>query len=348
MMGRAYEYTTHSFCSFNVHSFIGYLQSLANSGSNGIEEEEFSIPRFSNTGPAISKNKGKSTEITTTNKRLDYTLRTTLSTDRYKVSERQPTYLFQNGDTPAETLADMSPYEFHFWAQKKKKPKCQDSRGRTCAYVMQPNECSLSPEHPQYDTHVMVVQDVSNPKKPHVIPNMFGYVLPNVANDPEKYYLIMMSLFSPYHSEDNILSNPFGDDYNTYQESFRGYMSHLEENNPLKHAWLKRLMANMNTIREGKQQQQKERAQREGLKQAQGLIERDVEGPYDNVDGEEVDGTTYATETEMADVMKTLSHRYKTMLPAKVKNIVAQVSAPANIHPSKIRVLSDLFFSSLM
>jgi hypothetical protein len=335
LMGRVYEYMTHSFCSFNVHSFIGYLQALANSGDCDDDPKEYTVPSF-------TKEKNAPVKIATTSKRMDYTLRTEFPTDRYKLDEKPQTYLFQNCATAAETLADMSPYEFHFRAEKRKKPKCKDREGVSRAYALKHNEVPLASAHPQCDTHYIAVKDVSNPKSPHLIPNMFGYILPNVASDPEKYYLIMMALFAPYHSADNILSHPTGPDYKSYEASFHGFMEHLVANNPIKHEWLKGLMANMNTIREGKHQQQKERAQREELKQAQGLVAPDVEGPYGN-DGEEgLDGATYATQDELADVMRTIEHRYKNLVPAKVAPLVTLLKDKRNIHPSKREVNARL------
>jgi thermostable 8-oxoguanine DNA glycosylase len=192
----------------------------------------------------------------------------------------------------------------------------------------------------------MSVRDVSNPKQPHLIPNMLGYILPNVRSDPERYYLIMMALFSPYHSRDNILSNPYGVDYKSYEASFFGFMNHLEENNPIRHTWLLKLMANMSFIREGSQQQQLERAMLEELKQAQNLVPPDVEGPYGNDADEGPDGATYATEDELADVMQTISHRYKHLVPKSVKVLVDLVSDEANIYPSMIKVLAQSFLPS--
>jgi hypothetical protein len=331
-----YEYVTHAFCSFNVYAFVGYLEALANSGISDEPAEEYTVPSF-------TKETDAPTQISTTSKRMDYTLRTDLATDRYKIPEKQQTHLFQNCATPAETLAELSPYEFHFRAHKQKKPKSTDKDGVTCAYVLKQNETSLARAHPQFETHFMSVRDVSNPKRPHLIPNMLGYILPNVRSDPEKYYLIMMALFSPYHSRDNILSNPYGDDYKSYEASFFGFMNHLEENNPIRHAWLSKLMANMNSIREGSQQQQLERAKLEELKQAQNLAPPDVEGPYGNDADEVQDGATYATEDELADVMRTIPHRYKHLVPKSVKVLVDLVSDEANIHPSMIKVFAHFF-----
>ena len=129
----------------------------------------------------------------------------------------------------------MSPYDFHFLAENRKKPQCTDKKGLSRAHVLKFNEAPLARAHPHFETHFMSVKDVSNPKKPQLIHNMFGYVLPNVSSDPKKCYLIMMSLFSSYHSAEKILSNPYGSDYKSYEASLFGYMHHLEEKNPIKH-----------------------------------------------------------------------------------------------------------------
>jgi hypothetical protein len=104
-------------------------------------------------------------------------------------------------------------------------------------------------------------------------------------------------------------------------------------------------MANMNSIREGSQQQQLERAKLEELKQAQNLAPPDVEGPYGNDADEVQDGATYATEDELADVMRTIPHRYKHLVPKSVKVLVDLVSDEANIHPSMIKVFALSFLS---
>jgi hypothetical protein len=318
LMGRPYEYTTHLFCSFNVHAFVGYLSSLANCGGEAdVAAEEYTLPSFK-TG------KNKEPKIVTTSKRIDYTHRTGSLTDRYKIPDVRNAYLHQNCATAAETVAELSPYEFHFRAKKMRTPLIKNKKGRPVAYVLKAHECALHPDHPQFDTHHMTVKNASNPKKPHVIPNMLGYVLPNIDSDPEKYYLIMMALFSPYHSSDNMLGNPYGADYASYEESFDGFMGHLADYNPIKHAWLKRLMANMNTIREGKVQQQKERAKREELKQAQGLIEPDAEGPYDHNVDDVADSSILATEEEMADVLRSIKHRYKSFVSVKERKLVSK------------------------
>jgi hypothetical protein len=78
------EYVTHAFCSFNVYAFVGYLEALANSGSSDEPAEEYTVPSF-------TKEKNAPTQISTTSKRMDHTLRTDLATDRYKIPEEQQT-----------------------------------------------------------------------------------------------------------------------------------------------------------------------------------------------------------------------------------------------------------------
>ena len=370
MLGHPYEYTSHKFVSFNVFLFTSYVQKVANlnaivtnpNADNMVTDVSDTIDEVML--PTLVKDDNDDEKIVYANKRIDYTHRTDTKTNRYAVSIVTPRYLFKNDPSPSTTLAQLSPYEFHFRAEKvpktkprakekqlkkKKKKKGNDSDVTSEdddspeTYTLNPNECALSAEHPHFESHIMKIKDVSNPKKPHLIPNMFGYILPEVTVDPEKYYLIIMSLFTPYHHDDDLLSHPNGGVYSSFEQSFKGYMSHLFVNDPIKHQWLTDLLQNMNTIREGRDQQTLERKAREAAQQEQDLVPKEAVGPYDNCDNESgASGQILSTEDEMSQIRRTIAVQHKVRIAKGSVPIISLLESAGQLHHSRHQVRSIL------
>ena len=128
----------------------------------------------------------------------------------------------------------------------------EDDHGKTPSYKLKANECFFLPDHPQHQSHVQRIRNVSNPKVVHVIPTMFALMLPNEKDDPDKYFLVLCAILTPYQNVKD-LSVDFRDDaappFPNLQESFRAYMSTLSFSDPIKHQWIKRILTNMTAIR---------------------------------------------------------------------------------------------------
>ena len=143
-------------------------------------------------------------------------------------------------------------------------------------------------KHPQYATHRQIVIDVSNPRTPHAIPIMLGYILPCKTKDPEKYHLILLTTFTPYcfFSAKDITLHPGSKTTMTYTESWTYYMTVLKENDPIKYDWIQAKVKNTVVLREGKEIHRKECAERRRLDEEQGIVKtrnpaRTADGVYD-------------------------------------------------------------------
>jgi hypothetical protein len=179
----------------------------------------------------------------------------------------------------------MSPFEYHFRTTKKTKyPKkhdpddltdqASDLRPEDLIYECKPGEVEFHPDHPQYHTHVQALVDVSNPKIPHLVPTMYGYIVPDEGEDPDKYNLCVLSIFTPYTDPATMMEYDIDGEkcrFETYKACFDSYMDNLSYSDPVHHKWIQSLVGNLKAIKEGRNQQKLDRQERERLQQEQEL-----------------------------------------------------------------------------
>ena len=148
-------------------------------------------------------------------------------------------------------------------------------------------------DHPQARTHVQVIRDVSNPRLVHPVPVLLGYTLPQQAEDPEKFALVIMSLLTP-HGEDGKLKANKED---SWDYTLKSHMEALAVVDPHRHKRTADIIRNMTCITSGRDLQRIERVERERLRQEQGLVSSVPDGPNDfdpnqnndiEVEGEEI------------------------------------------------------------
>ena len=271
LLKRPLEYTTHKFCCFNVYNFMSGINRFL---------DPVSAPSTETTIPIVEEEASPNSVVQATNRRIDYEYRCpTLITMRFHINDSPPNYLFHDTGTPEETLSKMNPYEYHFRVTKhpmENKPLpipyqvtlanlltdltphgsvlFEDDHGETPSYKLKATECFFHPDHPQRQSYVQRIRDVSNPKVAHVIATMFAFMLPNEKDDPDKYFLVLCAILTPYQNVKDLFVD-FRDDaappFPNLQESFRAYMSTLSLSDPIKHQWIKRVLVNMTAIREG-------------------------------------------------------------------------------------------------
>jgi hypothetical protein len=109
----------------------------------------------------------------------------------------------------------------------------------------------FSTKHPQFSTHVQVVRDVSNPRVSHPVPVLVGYTLPPRSEDPEKYALVIMSLLTPHSIGGMIKADPS----HTWAKTLDRYLKAVEIIDPHRHRWLTNIVYNMQSISNGRAQQ---------------------------------------------------------------------------------------------
>ena len=132
-----------------------------------------------------------------------------------------------------------------------------------------------SEKHPQYTTHVQVVRDVSNPRIPHPVAVLVGYTLPPKSEDPELYSLIIMTMLTG-HSIGGVIKMDMTD---TWEATLDRFMKAVKVVDPHRHQWITDIVYNMQSISNGRAQQQIERVERERLMQEQGLVVSTPDGP---------------------------------------------------------------------
>lgn len=348
LMGRPLEYKSHRFCSFNAYNFVNFVNET--SMDTPSTTQETTIPMF----PA---NEYVQQEMLFVNRRIDYMFRCPAShpTDRFKIREKTPLYLFKRFEDSPTTLAQMSPYEYHFRVEKKVKdpqrvvPADDEDPNAAPGYELLSSECLFNSKHPQYTTHVQHILDVSNRKKPHAIPTMFGYMIPDVKVDPDKYYLAACSLFTPFQDPQDVyrdtrplVNGEVQSDgkFKDLKSSHEAYMESLSFSDPIMHAWVLSLLENSKTIREGRDQQKLERAERERLLQEQDLVPDEPDGPY-NYAEEDADVDNQLDESVLRSIVGRLPEMCSSSKHHKQAKTIQLLASDDQLHPSRHRSSLD-------
>ena len=176
----------------------------------------------------------------------------------------------------------MSPFDY---VQRVTKMKLDDNSVESLQEGLSPMELAtdlpdnyllFSDDHPQHTTHVQVIRDCSNSKKPLPIPVLLGFALPRESIDPLKYHTMVMSLLSPYQHPSDLLLDKSGNEL-CWADGYKCYMSHLKNNDVVTYKMLKRRLSNMRATTEGREQQKLDKMERERLRMEQGLLEDPVE-----------------------------------------------------------------------
>ena len=343
IMGWPLEYTSHDFCSFNAYSFISFVHSTVQA-AKGIAVRE----RPESATPILPDTEQKDEEVKYCNRRVDYRLRLPAGAivSRNPTRELQPGYLFCPYPTNQETLAQMSPYEYHFRVQKKAKypvknqkdvlgdDQASDLRPEDMIYECKPLECEFHPDHPQFHTHVQVLLDVTNPKVPHLVPTMYGYIVPDEVEDPDKYYLCVVSLFTPYTDPATMIQDERNGEsglFDSYKECFEVYMENISYSDPVHHKWILSLVDNMKTIKEGRHQQKLDRQERERLQQEQELMPSEPMAGYDH--SVEEDDESGLGPSDMEAIIRRLPVHGNGVVPKKTVALTDLLSK--QLHPSR-------------
>lgn len=293
--------------------------------------------------------------------RLDYLLRCNMTTDRYfgeastKIRMTEINYhLFYPYSTTELEMSQMTPYEYSIRVTKQPLTQSQVESvidDDTSLIELKEGQCRFNKKHSQYKTHLQVIADVSNPRKPHRIPTVLGYILPKSDVDPEKFYLILLSIFTPYTMEDckNITVHPITGEHMSWKESWNLYMEILKTNDPHKHKWISDKVRNMNVLRTGKEIQRKERAEQKRLQKEQGIEvtcnpDRPPDGPYDYDEEGGCEQEANFAEFQMhnnnlLDALTRGGALTFRNLPKKTKNeyekLCKAINHISNVHPSQ-------------
>ena len=268
LLGMPLEYKSHTFRSFNTRSFILHCQQAhANEVTVVDDFEESATPIINIDDPDAA--------VEFTNAFCDYDLRSSVETIRL-YPRTSATHLYSpfeetitNSSFEVE-VAQLSPYEY---TSRVTKLKMNDPTAKK----RPANHVRYHPTHPQHDTHVQILRDVSNPRIPSPIPVLLGFSIPLREEDPERYGLSLLSLLTPYDSSCNLKEAN-----QTWIDAFDKYMRQIEIVDPHRWARTMEIIENMNSITSGRGQQLVERVERERLKQAQGLAKpSDIDGPND-------------------------------------------------------------------
>jgi hypothetical protein len=298
------EYTTHKFITFTVHSFcqanlkesfrLRTTMTTRAAAENGGEHgavDEIELEYEESFTPVLTED-----SVQLNNVRQDYRLRTNQPTARFR---KRPQQQFYSSFGRWEwDMAQMSPYEYK---QRVKKTKLNKNQKETLDELAEEGSLSVPPcdtdrkalglfdgqvlfhpDHPQYKTHVQRIQDCSDPRVPLPIPTLYGYAVPLVTEDPLKYYLMVMSLFTPYQKVEDILLSSDGG-LLTWEEAYDTYMANAEE---CAVGWIRYREGNLHSIRQGKDLQKAERLEDDRLRREQKL---DDERPDDPLDGYDYD-----------------------------------------------------------
>ena len=113
-------------------------------------------------------------------------------------------------------------------------------------------------------------------------------------------------------------------------------MSQLTFSDPIKHAWIRRLIANMTAIREGKHQQILERASREQLQQEEELIPNKAIDGFDYDENEDDFGSLASNET-MDAIIHNLPElgSHTSHLGSDAKTVTALLNNDSQLHVSR-------------
>jgi hypothetical protein len=342
IMGWPLEYTSHHFCTFNAYSFISSVHSTIQQ-AKGIDV----AARAESATPILPDPDADDQEVKFSNRRVDYRLRLPpgVQVSRDPTRELQPGYLFCPYPSIDQTLAQMSPFEYQFRVKKiTKYPQKEDVdpvsgqaselRPEDLIYECKPRECEFNPDHPQYHTHVQVLLDVSNPKMPHLVPTMYGYIVPDETEDPDKYNLCLLSIFTPYSDPLSMMEYEIDGEvnhYETYKAAFDGYMENISYSDPIYHKWIQNLVENMKSIKEGRQQQNLDRQERERLQQEQELMPSEPLSAYDHSIDEDDDSGLGPS--DMDAIIKRLPASGSGPVPKSSKNLTDILEN--QLHPSR-------------
>jgi hypothetical protein len=292
------EFSSHKFRNFSVNSFVHKVIAAnmpeQDGGAPVPEREEISIPVIPDR-TALQQDNDTYPPLATVNQVIDYEFRTSLATDRtYKSLAEFP---FAHDDDPRgyETndieLAQMSPYDYSRCVTKQKLSQEQLLLEDVSFVDLRVNEHLYADGHPQAKTHIQTIHDRSNPHKTHPIPVMVQYTVPSEDSDREKHYAAILALLTPW-TDPATICTPLPDDSNpepermSYEEAFILYMQDLTHFHPLKADRVREIRQNLESIRQGKEQQKKDRLAREKLAVEQDLVPNKPDGPMD-FDGDE-------------------------------------------------------------
>jgi hypothetical protein len=215
LLGLNLEFKSHKFKVFNARPLSVFLctcnsksdTSQAPSLSSTISSPSALPVQEEYVTPILNK-KDARTVVKGNSQRVNYLLRTKTVTDRYFVdpeTSARSLEEYYHRFTPYKSmdleLSQMTPYEYSMRVTKVPLSKTQkESVGEYASHLIDllPNQSRYSEEHPQYSTHIQVIADISNPRVPPCIPTVLGYILPKEEADPEKFFLILVSIFTPY------------------------------------------------------------------------------------------------------------------------------------------------------
>ena len=301
LLGLPLEYSSHKFKSFSTMSFVNFVHmNTEESGSpnppsvDGDTLDEFLDPSLTESFTVDMTED----QIILTNQRVDYRYRCadgTANTDRYQEIER-------NRLDPEQDLAQMSPFEYVKRVVKKKLSKeTQSTMEEFDGYLddspvsgeLPTKQFLFHTEHPQHKTHVQVVSTCSNPKLPHPIPVMLSYTFPSQETDEDKFYLMVLSLLTPYEDPQAILRDKNGNTI-TFKKAYDDYRTHLQDTDPFQYLWFSGVIKNLQALSSGREQQKKEKLERERLRREQNLLD-------DSETNEPLPGYDYA-EDDVDDV----------------------------------------------
>ena len=348
LLGLNLEFKSHKFKVFNARPLSVFLcnskpdtcTSQGPSLSSTIPSSSALPVQEEYVAPILNK-KDARTVVKGNSQRVNYLLRTKTVTDRYFVdpeTSARSLEEYYHRFTPYKSidleLSQMDPYEYSMRVSKVPFSKTQkESVGEHASHLIDllPNQSRFSEDHPQFNTHIQVIADISNPRVPPCIPTVLGYILPKEESDPEKFFLILISIFTPYTMGDahSITIHPTTQESMSWEESWNLYMSVLKINDPLKHLWITEKVRNMNMLRTGRDIQKKERAEQSRLMKEQGIVptrnpDRPADGPYDHEAVSDDEGEDEASTFDMHDgnLLQCL-HRYGALafkhLPSKTK-----------------------------
>ena len=316
LLGLPLEYSSHTFRKFSTLSFTNFVL------ANALEPDHDNDPKppQDSLDDVLEEtvDEGFTVDITSdtvilTNQRVDFQNRCSRPDLMNRFLDRRTgdlqnvvPSLHEAYPSYQHDLAQMSPFEYVKRVKKvpmEKETKqiveeCLDSNlsndylENMLKDVLLPNHCLFNPAHPQSATHLQVVSDATNPKVPHPVPVMLSYTFPSEESDPLKFYLMVMTLLTPWQKPEDILRDQ-NNTHITFKESYRIYRDHLHETDPQRLQWFDTMIENLRALSQGRDQQKKERIERERLRREQGLEKKDPSDPipgYDYCAGEDDEG----------------------------------------------------------
>jgi hypothetical protein len=163
---------------------------------------------------------------------------------------------------------------------------------------------------------------------------MYGYIVPDEAEDPDKYNLCLLSLFTPYADPVAMMEYEVDGEikhHSTYKAAFDGYMENISYSDPIYHKWIQSLAGNMRSIKEGRNQQKLDRQERERLQQEQELMPSEPLPAYDHSIDE--DDESALGPSDMEALIRRLPANGTGPVPKSTQNITDLLES--QLHPSR-------------